>query len=84
MTAPSSFRILNDLRSISAVTLGAGVQWNEAYNFAQKQGRFIVGGLDARGSIGAAGGWVMGGGHGMLSPIFGLGMPPSFLFNLNA
>jgi FAD/FMN-containing dehydrogenase len=63
---------------MSAVTLGAGVQWHEAYDFAQKNGRFIVGGVDGGGSIGAAGGWLMGGGHGMLSPKYGLGMPPSF------
>jgi hypothetical protein len=62
--------------NISAVTFGAGVQWTEAYNFAQKQGRTIVGGLAQ--TISAAGGWVMGGGHGMLSPKLGLGMPPSF------
>lgn len=68
---------------MSAVTLGAGVQWHEAYDFAQKKGRSIVGGLDGGGSIGAVGGWVMGGGHGMLSPKLGLGRP-SFLFILQA
>jgi FAD/FMN-containing dehydrogenase len=72
------FCFLCDLPSISAVTFGAGVQWHEAYDFAQKQGRTIVGGISGGGSIAAAGGWVMGGGHGILSPKLGLGMPPSF------
>jgi len=30
---------------ISAVTFGAGVQWYEAYDFFDQQGRFIVGGF---------------------------------------
>ena len=55
----------------SAVTFGAGVQWSEAFDFVEKHGRFVVGGAVA--SVGAAGGWVMGGGHGALSPTFGLG-----------
>ena len=84
VTVYSSFRIFGDLPDISAVTLGAGVQWHEAYDFAQKQGRSIVGGLDGGGSICAVGGWLMGGGHGILSPKLGLGMPPSFLFVLHA
>ena len=84
VTVSFSFRIFGDLPNISAVTLGAGVQWHEAYDFVQKQGRSIVGGLDGNGFISAAGRWVLGGGHGVLSPKLGLGMPPSFLFVLYA
>ena len=58
-----------------AVTFGAGVQWHEAYDFAQEQGRFVVGGISPGASVGAAGGWVMGGGHSVFSPKFGLGIP---------
>ena len=58
----------------SAVTYGAGVQWREAYASADQQGLFIVGGISLGGSVGAAGGWVMGGGHSALSPKFGLGI----------
>ena len=68
-----------------AVTLGAGVQWHEAYDFVQKQGRFIVGGISPGASVGAAGGWVMGGGHSVFSPKFGLGIVPffhSYLFRI--
>ena len=56
---------------ISAVTFGAGVQWSEAFEFVEKHGRLVVGG--AVKSVGAAGGWLMGGGHSACSPTFGLG-----------
>ncbi|KIJ13624.1 hypothetical protein PAXINDRAFT_100587 [Paxillus involutus ATCC 200175] len=55
-----------------AVTLGAGVQWDEAYAAVDQNGRMIVGG--AISSIGAAGGWLAGGGHSALSPTYGLGV----------
>ena len=58
----------------SAMTLGAGVQWYEAYAAAEAHGRVLVGGLSDGGSVGAAGGWIMGGGHSAFSPTFGLGM----------
>jgi FAD/FMN-containing dehydrogenase len=55
------------------MTLSAGVQWHEAYDAVQAQGRVLVGGLSAGGSVGAAGGWLLGGGHSILSPYYGLG-----------
>jgi FAD/FMN-containing dehydrogenase len=55
------------------MTLGAGVQWHEAYDAVQAQGRVLVGGLSSGGSVGAAGGWLLGGGHSALSPYYGLG-----------
>ena len=58
---------------LSAVTFGAGVQWYEAYDYVDQQGRFIIGGISPGGSVGAAGGWVMGGGHSAFSPSLGLG-----------
>ncbi|PRP84063.1 hypothetical protein PROFUN_08525 [Planoprotostelium fungivorum] len=54
-----------------AMTLGSGVQWVEAYTFAHNHSRYIVGGLAT--SVGSAGGYVMGGGHSLLTPSFGLG-----------
>jgi len=57
-----------------AMTLEAGVQWHEAYDAAQAQGRVLVGGFSAGGSVGAAGGWLLGGGHSALSPQLGLGV----------
>lgn len=56
-----------------ALTLGAGVQWKEAYAAAEDHQRFVVGGISTRMSVGAAGGWIMGGGHSLLSPKYGLG-----------
>ena len=56
-----------------AITLEAGVQWHEAYSAANASGRVLVGGASPGGSVGAAGGWLLGGGHSALSPSFGLG-----------
>ncbi|PIL35787.1 hypothetical protein GSI_02517 [Ganoderma sinense ZZ0214-1] len=52
----------------------AGVQWQEAYMTANNAGRMIVGGISPGGSVGAAGGWILGGGHSALSPTYGLGV----------
>ena len=58
-------------------TFGAGVQWFEAYQAGKQHNRVIVGGISARGSVGAAGGWLAGGGHSILAPNYGLGTPNS-------
>ena len=57
----------------SVFTFGAGVQWFEAYEAAKQHNRVIVGGISARGSVGAAGGWLAGGGHSAIAPSYGLG-----------
>jgi FAD/FMN-containing dehydrogenase len=54
------------------VTFGAGQQWDGIYKFAEANKVTVVGG--SGGTVGAAGGWISGGGHGMLSPVFGLGV----------
>lgn len=54
-----------------AVTYGAGQQWEGLYEFGEANGVFLVGGADL--TVGAAGGWVLGGGHSFLSPMFGIG-----------
>ncbi|KAJ7601169.1 hypothetical protein C8J56DRAFT_767713 [Mycena floridula] len=64
------------------ITLGAGVQWHEAYDAIQTHGRFLVGGLAAGGSVGAAGGWIQGGGHSAFSPQHGLGVDNAIQFNV--
>ncbi|KAI9572545.1 hypothetical protein HD554DRAFT_2168239 [Boletus coccyginus] len=56
-----------------AVTLAAGIQWQEAYTAVNNYGRLMVGGI-SDGSIGSSGGWLAGGGHSMLSPSYGLGV----------
>ncbi|KAF8340248.1 hypothetical protein F5887DRAFT_1062652 [Amanita rubescens] len=65
-----------------ALTLGAGVQWFEAYDAANTNNRTIVGGLSIGGSVGAAGGWIQGGGHSILSPKFGLGVDNAIQFTV--
>ncbi|KAJ6596316.1 hypothetical protein DFH09DRAFT_1024151 [Mycena vulgaris] len=54
-----------------AVTLGAGVQWAEAYEFAEANNITLMGGSDR--SVGVIG-WLQGGGHGVLSNTMGLGV----------
>ncbi|KAJ7321708.1 hypothetical protein DFH08DRAFT_712871 [Mycena albidolilacea] len=55
-----------------AVTIGAGVQWAEAYEFADAHNITLVGGSDR--SVGVVGGWLQGGGHSVLSNTLGLGV----------
>jgi hypothetical protein len=58
---------------VIVLTLEAGVQWFEAYQAARQRNRVIVGGVSASGSVGAAGGWLQGGGHSPLASKYGLG-----------
>ena len=55
-----------------AITIGAGVQWGDAYKFADSVGKLLVGGDN--GFVGAAGGWVQGGGHSFNTPVYGMGV----------
>ena len=50
----------------------SGVMWQDAYEFADAHNVTIVGGYAQ--SVGASGGWLMGGGHSVLSTHFGLGV----------
>ncbi|KAJ7472781.1 hypothetical protein FB451DRAFT_1134378 [Mycena latifolia] len=59
-------------KSNPALTVGAGVQWLQAYQFADAHNFTIVGGTDR--SVGVSGGWVQGGGHSALSNTMGLGV----------
>ncbi|KAF9525498.1 FAD binding domain-containing protein [Crepidotus variabilis] len=54
-----------------AITVGAGIQWFETYEFAENHNITVVGGSDR--TVGVVG-WLLGGGHGMLSPTMGLGV----------
>ncbi|KAI1797904.1 FAD-binding domain-containing protein [Ganoderma leucocontextum] len=67
----------------NAITLGAGVQWQEAYEAVNARNRVLVGGVSAGGTVGAAGGWILGGGHNSaLSPTFGLGVDNVLQFTM--
>lgn len=58
--------------STTAVTIGAGMRWLEAYNFVTTEHhRYVQGGGCA--SVGAAGGFPQGGGFGSYSKKFGTG-----------
>ncbi|KAL4994334.1 hypothetical protein BDV10DRAFT_189141 [Aspergillus recurvatus] len=54
-----------------AVKVGAGVQVAELFRAAQRRGLRVVGGSCP--TVGVAGGWLSGGGHGALSSAYGLG-----------
>ncbi|KAJ8082047.1 hypothetical protein PM082_007893 [Marasmius tenuissimus] len=70
----------SETETYQAITLGAGVQLSEAYSAARHVNRFIVGGLDA--SVGIAGGWIGGGGHGAYAPRYGLGVDNAIQFTI--
>lgn len=55
-----------------SISLESGVQWETAYKFADEEGVIIVGGDSNQ--VGAGGGWLLGGGHSILSPTYGLGV----------
>ncbi|KAF7983609.1 hypothetical protein HWV62_20522 [Athelia sp. TMB] len=56
---------------VPAITLGAGVQFDQVYRFADAHGVVVVG--SESGQVGTVGGWLQGGGHGTLTPRYGLG-----------
>ncbi|OAG40581.1 hypothetical protein AYO21_05282 [Fonsecaea monophora] len=59
-------------QGVTAVTLQAGEQWLDVYRAAAEQHVIVVGG-HAR-TVGAAGGWLTGGGHSAWSNLYGLGV----------
>ncbi|KAI1473141.1 FAD-binding domain-containing protein [Daldinia caldariorum] len=60
-----------DVRAGRAITAGTGVSTGDIYNFAHEHGSTFIGGYSP--SVVASGGWVLGGGHSVLSPVYGLG-----------
>ncbi|KAL2818747.1 hypothetical protein BDW59DRAFT_181875 [Aspergillus cavernicola] len=59
-----------DVGGVPAATLQAGEQWFDVYQAAAKQGVLVVGG-SAR-TVGAAGGYLLGGGHSPFAHYYGL------------
>ncbi|KAM6495416.1 hypothetical protein JOM56_008122 [Amanita muscaria] len=74
ITYDDIFVLSGNSQTYKAFTLGAGVQWYEAYAAANDRKRVIVGGVSVGGSVGASGGWIQGGGHSILSSRYGLGV----------
>ena len=54
------------------VTVGAGHSFDDVYVFAETNNITVVGGSSK--TVGAAGGWLTGGGHSALTNTFGLGV----------
>lgn len=63
-----------------SVTVGAGVMGNELVEAANKQGLAVVSGECA--TVGLAGGYTQGGGHGVLSTAFGLAADQTLSFQV--
>ncbi|KAH7099500.1 FAD/FMN-containing protein [Auriculariales sp. MPI-PUGE-AT-0066] len=55
-----------------SVTLQAGEHWIDVFRAADEHGVLVVGG--AVRSVGAAGGWMLGGGHSALGTLYGMGV----------
>lgn len=55
-----------------AITVAAGESTGDAYIYADENNATIVGGYSP--TIALSGGWVQGGGHSPLSPVYGLGV----------
>ncbi|QRV90427.1 FAD-binding domain protein [Ceratobasidium sp. AG-Ba] len=70
----------NTTSGLPAVTLGAAEQWRDVYQAANDHNRTIVGG--AARSVGAAGGWVHGGGHSPLGFMYGMGVDNVLQFRI--
>ncbi|KAJ7145103.1 hypothetical protein C8R43DRAFT_1012823 [Mycena crocata] len=67
-------------KSFPALTVAAGVQWQQAYQFADAHNFTIVGGTDR--TVGVSGGWLQGGGHSALSNTMGMGIDRVLQFKI--
>ena len=54
----------------AAVTVGGGTQWDDVYEEADSRDVAVVGAMSL--SVGAAGGYIQGGGHSPFGPLYGL------------
>ncbi|KAH7099503.1 FAD/FMN-containing protein [Auriculariales sp. MPI-PUGE-AT-0066] len=64
----------------SSVTIQAGEHWIDVYKAADEHGVIVVGG--ATRSVGAAGGWITGGGHSALGTLYGMGVDNALQFTV--
>ncbi|KAG8680625.1 hypothetical protein FRC11_002206, partial [Ceratobasidium sp. 423] len=65
---------------VPALTYGAGQEMDSLYEFAEANNITFIGGIARK--IGAAGGWLQGGGHSILSNTYGLGVDRVLQFRL--
>ncbi|KAG8525910.1 uncharacterized protein KY384_000672 [Bacidia gigantensis] len=54
------------------ITFGSGTSFNDLYEFANRSGLTVAGGSSE--TVRPGGGWIAGGGHSPLSPVYGLGV----------
>ncbi|KAG7091879.1 hypothetical protein E1B28_008280 [Marasmius oreades] len=67
-------------KAYAAVTIGAGAITEDIYKFADENNVTFIGGYAQ--TISASGGWVQGGGHSVLSPVYGLGVDRVLQFKI--
>lgn len=97
-TGTSSVNSTTIAKGQSVVTYASGEQWKDVYAEAYQKGKIVTGGTtgvslnmscnsgtsetDRKQTVGAAGGWLQGGGHGFWSNKFGLGVDNVVEFEL--
>ncbi|CAJ2510988.1 Uu.00g066130.m01.CDS01 [Anthostomella pinea] len=64
----------------AAMTVAAGVDGNTAHEFADAHNSTIIGPYSP--SVTVSAGWLMGGGHGVLAPVYGLGVDRVLEFHI--
>jgi FAD/FMN-containing dehydrogenase len=62
----------NTNTSYDSITTGAGVDFDEVYQFADMHNVTHIGAY--AGTVGVSGGWIQMGGHSVLSPVYNLGI----------
>lgn len=71
-----------DDHPVKAITTGAGVNCGAAYAFPEANNVTIICGYSK--TAGISGGWVQGGGHSVMSPVYGLGADRVLQFKIVA
>ncbi|KAK0474772.1 FAD-binding domain-containing protein [Armillaria novae-zelandiae] len=67
-------------KSYRAITMGAGVPFKDVYAFSDTNNVTIIGAYHQ--TVAPSGGWVMGGGHSVLTPVYGLGVDRVLQFKI--
>ncbi|EIN11189.1 FAD-binding domain-containing protein [Punctularia strigosozonata HHB-11173 SS5] len=70
----------NGSKPVPVITTGAGALFDDVYKFADAQNVTYIGGYAQ--TVGASGGFVMTGGHSVLSPVYGLAVDRVVQFKL--
>jgi FAD binding domain/Berberine and berberine like len=66
--------------AFNAITIGAGINLDQAYKYAHERNVTFIGGNSP--AVGPSGGFVMGGGHGLLTNMYGLGIDRVLQFKI--